>query len=98
MPSASSEIGILLLNKENEDCCPRICEGGLVLEKVEVIHHEKDEYLDPLGYWITPEREIKRMGSRGGEQTTIIKAVAGCSDAEWERFYAAIVACLDTMK
>jgi hypothetical protein len=56
----------------------------------------KNEYIDPAGYWISPEREIRRLGDKGGEQTPIIKALPECSDAEWDRFYAAVVACLDT--
>jgi hypothetical protein len=56
------------------------------------------DYLDSQGYWITPDREIKRMGNYAGEQVTIIKATSHCSDAEWLRFYSAIVACLDATK
>ena len=66
------------------------------MEKPEL--REKTDYLDPSGYWISPEREIKRMGDTGGEQIAIIKATPDCSDAEWERFYAAIVAWLDATK
>jgi hypothetical protein len=74
-------------------------EEALMLEKSE--ESEKSEfiqakdYVDSQGYWITPGREIKRMG---GEQVTIIKATGHCSDAEWTRFYSAIVACLDATK
>jgi hypothetical protein len=46
----------------------------------------KNEYLDPKGYWIDPERTIRRMD---GDQVVIIKATADCSDAEWKRFYVA---------
>ena len=65
-------------------------------EKSEFI--QAKDYVDSQGYWITPEREIKRMGNYGGEHVTIIQATRNCSDAEWKRFYSAIVACLDTTK
>jgi hypothetical protein len=66
------------------------------MEKLEVVHAK--DYLDSQGYWITPEREIKRMGNQGREQITIIRATSHCSNAEWTRFYSAIVACLDATK
>lgn len=56
------------------------------------------DYVDSQGYWITPDREIKRMGNYSDEQATVIQATAHCSDAEWTRFYSAIVACLDATK
>jgi len=62
------------------------------------LQHEKDNYIDPKGYWIDPNRNIRRMGQRGGEQVVILRATPNCSDAEWERLYSALVACLDTMK
>ena len=62
------------------------------------VQREKDNYIDPNGYWIDPSRNIRRMGSRGGEQVTIFRATEACSDAEWDRLYSAIVACLDTTK
>jgi hypothetical protein len=55
----------------------------------------RNEYVDPNGYWIDPERTVRRLGDKGGEQIVILKAMPECSDAEWDRFYAAIVACLD---
>jgi hypothetical protein len=67
-----------------------------MFEKSEFI--QAKDYVDSQGYWITPEREIKRMGNYGGEQVTIIQATPNCSDAEWTRFYSAIVACLDATK
>jgi hypothetical protein len=57
-----------------------------------------DEYIDPRGYWIDPERNVRRMSNKDGEQAVIIKATPACSHAEWERFYEAVVACLDTTK
>jgi hypothetical protein len=59
---------------------------------------QANDYVDSQGYWITPDREVKRIGSYGGEQITIIQATTHCSDAEWTRFYSAIVACLDATK
>jgi hypothetical protein len=56
-----------------------------------------DEYIDPKGYWIDPERKVRRM-SDNGQQAVIIQATGDCSVAEWERFYQAIVACLDATK
>jgi hypothetical protein len=56
---------------------------------------KRDEYLDPKGYWIDPDRNIRRLGDKDGEQVAVLRATACCSDAEWDRFYKAIVACLD---
>ncbi len=55
----------------------------------------RDEYMDPKGYWIDPDRNIRRLGDKDGEQVAVLRATACCSDAEWDRFYKAIVACLD---
>jgi hypothetical protein len=57
-----------------------------------------NEYIDPKGYWIDPERKVRRMSDKNGEQAVIIQATGDCSVAEWKRFYQAIVACLDTTK
>jgi len=70
-----------------------------MFEKSELVQpKDPKDYVDSQGYWITPEREVKRLGNNGGEQLTIIAATAHCSDAEWKRFYSAIVACLDATK
>jgi hypothetical protein len=69
---------------------------AVMSEKSELV--KPKDYVDPQGYWITPDRAIKRMGNQDGEQETIIQATAHCSDAEWTRFYSAIVACLDATK
>jgi len=58
----------------------------------------RDEYIDSLGYWIDPQRNIRRMGEKDGEQIVILKATPECSDAEWDRFYEAIVACVNLPK
>jgi hypothetical protein len=38
------------------------------------------------------------MGDKDGEQLVILKATAECSDAEWDLFYSAIIACVDLKK
>jgi hypothetical protein len=59
---------------------------------------QRNEYIDPKGYWIDPARNIRRLGSKDGEQLVILRATPNCSDAEWDRLYGAIVACIDLMK
>jgi hypothetical protein len=59
---------------------------------------QRNEYIDPKGYWIDPGRNIRRMGTKDGEQVVILRATPDCSDAEWNRLYKAIVACVDLMK
>jgi hypothetical protein len=59
---------------------------------------KRNEYIDPKGYWIDPNRNIRRLGNEDGEQAIVVRATENCSDAEWDRFYEAIVACLDTSK
>jgi hypothetical protein len=59
---------------------------------------QRNEYIDPKGYWIDPARNIRRLGRTDGEQLVILRATPECSDAEWDRLYAAIVACVDMMK
>jgi hypothetical protein len=51
-------------------------------------------YVDPLGYWIDPERNVRRMGDEGGEQEIIIKATENCSDAERLVFFEALNAAI----
>jgi hypothetical protein len=59
---------------------------------------QRNEYIDPKGYWIDTARNIRRLGKEDGEQLVILRATLECSDAEWDRLYAAIVACVDIMK
>jgi hypothetical protein len=59
---------------------------------------QRNEYIDPKGYWIDPARNIRRLGKQDGEQLVILRATPECSDAEWDRLYSAIVACVDMMK
>jgi hypothetical protein len=59
---------------------------------------KRNEYIDPKGYWIDPSRNVRRLGNDAGEQSIVVRATENCSDAEWDRFYEAIVACLDTSK
>ena len=54
-------------------------------------------YIDPKGYWIDPERNIRRMGDEGGEQQIIAKATEECSDAEWNRICDALKVSLFKM-
>jgi hypothetical protein len=59
---------------------------------------EKNNYIDPKGYWIDPAERYAGMGNEAGEQVAILRATSNCSDAEWDRLYEAIVACFDTEK
>ena len=42
-------------------------------------------YIDPKGYWVDPDRNVRRMGNEGGEQRAILRATPECSEAEWKR-------------
>jgi hypothetical protein len=55
------------------------------------------DYIDPKGYWIDPERNIRRKGDEGGEQQIIAKGTAECSDAEWNRICDALKVSLFKM-
>ena len=65
---------------------------------IEPHERKRNIYIDPKGYWIDPERNVRRMGDKDGEQAVIFRATPECSDAEWGRFYEAIVACVNLMK
>ena len=41
-------------------------------------------YIDPRGYWASPEGGIRRMGDEDGAQRQIVTRMPECSDAEWE--------------
>jgi hypothetical protein len=56
-------------------------------------HNER--YIDPKGYWIDPERNVRRMS---GSQIVILKAAEYCSGAEWNYLFEAIRDCLPKMK
>ena len=60
--------------------------------------HNATNYIDPQTYWRDGGRSIRRLGKKDGEQVVILRATPNCSDAEWDRLYAAIVACVDMMK
>ncbi len=48
-------------------------------------HEQHDEqYIDPKGYWIDAERNLRRMGTEHGEQIIILKATEDCSKAATE--------------
>ena len=63
-----------------------------------VLDKSANEYIDPRGYWIDPDRKVRRISTKNGSQAVIIQATPECSAAEWKRFYQAIVACLDATK
>jgi hypothetical protein len=46
-----------------------------------------ENHIDPKGYWIDPDRNIRRMS---GEQEVILSATEKCSAKEWERIREAI--------
>ena len=50
----------------------------------------KDDYIDPKGYFIDSDRNIRRLGDVEGEQAIILKATEKCTKAEWERLYQAM--------
>jgi hypothetical protein len=52
------------------------------------------DYIDTKGYWVSPDRSIRRMG---GEQIVIAKATEECSDAEWNRICDALMVSLFKM-
>ena len=55
----------------------------------------EEQYIDPKGYWIDPERNVRRMS---GEQEVVLKAVEECSDLEWRYLFDAIRDCIPKMK
>jgi hypothetical protein len=54
-------------------------------------------YIDTNGYWISPDRTIRRISDEGGEQQIIVKATEECSDAEWNRICDALMVSLFKM-
>jgi hypothetical protein len=82
----------------------RVCARGCNVDSMDSMNStdsakpKRNEYIDPRGYWIDPSRNIRRLGDKDGEQVAVIRATPSCSDAEWDRFYTAIVACLDATK
>jgi hypothetical protein len=56
------------------------------------------DYIDAKGYWISPDRTIRRIGDEGGEQQIIAKATEECSDAEWNRICDALKVSLFKME
>ena len=77
---------------------------GAEIGEGEVIGLIPEEAYEPNAEWVRqtidfdPERKVRRMSDKNGEQAVIIQATRDCSVAEWERFYQAIVACLDATK
>jgi hypothetical protein len=56
---------------------------------------DKDQYLDPKGYWIDPARNVRRMSD---EQEIIVSAAEACSALEWTYIFEAIRDCIPKMK
>jgi hypothetical protein len=54
-----------------------------------------DQYIDPQGYWIDPDRNVRRMS---GEQEVIVRAADVCSKLEWNYIFEAIRDCIPNMK
>jgi hypothetical protein len=52
---------------------------------------QNEQYIDPEGYWIDPERNVRRMS---GEQEVILSAAENCSGLEWNYLFEAIRDCL----
>jgi hypothetical protein len=48
------------------------------------------DYIDTKGYWISPDRTIRRVSNEGGEQQIIAKATEECSHTEWNRICDAL--------
>jgi hypothetical protein len=55
------------------------------------------DYIDIKGYWISPDRTIRRLTEEEGEQRVIAKATEDCSDAEWNRICDALKVSLFKM-
>jgi hypothetical protein len=55
------------------------------------------DYIDVEGYWISPDRSIRRKGNEGGDQRIIAQATEACSDAEWNRICDALKVSLFKM-
>jgi hypothetical protein len=34
---------------------------------------KRNEYIDPKGYWIDPNRNIRRLGNEDGEQAIVVR-------------------------
>jgi hypothetical protein len=43
------------------------------------------DYIDTKGYWISPDRTIRRMNEEDGEQEMIVKKTDACSGTEKTR-------------
>jgi hypothetical protein len=55
------------------------------------------DYIDTKGYWISPDRSIRRTDDEGGQQIVIAKATEECSEAEWNRICDALKVSLFKM-
>jgi hypothetical protein len=74
---------------------------ALVIDKVQIVKEVRQmtakDYIDTKGYWISPDRTVRRMSDEGGEQQIIAKATEECSDAEWNRICDALKVSLFKM-
>ena len=48
------------------------------------------DYIDTKGYWVSPDRSIRRMGDEGGEQIVIRRRQKSVRKAEWLRICDAL--------
>ena len=42
------------------------------------------DYIDPKGYWVSPEGDIRRVSDEDGEHEVIVQKTRYCSEAEWK--------------
>jgi hypothetical protein len=48
------------------------------------------DFIDPEGYWLDPDGNVRRMGDEDGEQEIIATATKICSEAEWKALCRAL--------
>jgi hypothetical protein len=79
-----------------------LCAFAVHIDEVQIAREVEimttKDYIDTKGYWISPDRTIRRMGDEGGEQQLIAKATEECSDAEWNRICDALKVSLFKME
>jgi hypothetical protein len=79
-----------------------LCAFAVHIDEVQIAREVEimttKDYIDTKGYWISPDRTIRRMGDEGGEQQIIAKATEECSDAEWNRICDALKVSLFKME
>jgi hypothetical protein len=79
-----------------------LCAFAVHIDEVQIAREVEimttKDYIDTKGYWISPDRTIRRMGDEGGEQQIIARATEECSDAEWNRICDALKVSLFKME